>query len=502
MTLNMKWWLLAVCLIACALPATAQFFNLSRVGRPSETTFANAGQPWPFGAGINAINYDVGGQGIAYNVPSPSGSCLQSSSYRPDTVNFQVSTAGPPYAIGCSAPGISYNYTINIGGNGPFTIMANLSDTSAGGSWGIYLDNISTGTITTPNTGSFSTFQSALLSAPFNTVPGNHVLQFRALGGDAAFNGSGDFLSFIVTNPSSGGPTPPPGAVAAGFTTLAISLDFQVGQACVAGTCVPTSPFSNWLDCAGASSPQWGAEHAGFCGQITQVTDQGFPVLDLRWILSEYGTYPSTNIGTFQNFQNGFYYETKLRMSNSNPCPPLGPNNPQGCILADAWSYPRSADQSKPFLEWDFIEQYSNVNASGGGVGVRAGGAFANAPTGNFREPGSFGGYDPTVYHYYGWRNTVDGNGNIAECYYYDDTLGTVVPYCSGQGTIGPVPMVGDALITTVGPQTANTNCGPSGNASCNWQVPADLYVQYIHVWACAGWQSGPCNTAILTGPP
>jgi hypothetical protein len=306
----------------------------------------------------------------------------------------------------------------------------------------------------------------------------------------------------VTITSSGGGPTPPPGAVAAGFTTLAISLDFQVGQACIAGTCVSTSPFSNWLDCAGASSPMWGAEHAGFCGQITQVTDQGVQALDLKWILSQFGTDPSTNIGTLQSFQNGFYYEVKERVSNSNPCPPLGPNNSQGCIISASWSYPRAADQSKPFIEWDFIEIYSNLGGSGGAHGIQNGGANASAPNGNFREPGSFAGYDPTVYHIYGWRNTVDGNGAVAECIYYDDTPGTVVAYCSGQGTITPVPMVGNALILTSGPATANTNCGPNGNASCNWSSPGDLLVQWVHVWACAGWQSGPCNTAILTGPP
>jgi hypothetical protein len=84
--------------------AQAQFLG-PLVSRPFEAVFDNSGLPLPFFNQTPAVNYDSGGQGIAYNVPAPgcvgSGCSAAALSYRPDAVNFKSSTfSGIAFQLG------------------------------------------------------------------------------------------------------------------------------------------------------------------------------------------------------------------------------------------------------------------------------------------------------------------------------------------------------------------------------------------------------------------
>lgn len=130
-------WLLAA-LLASA-PASAQFLRAG-VG-PAETVFDNGGVPWLLSVQISAENYDQGGLGVAYNATANSDpTCLQSTSYRTDTINLRSSTDGVYYQICGAAVGFWYRYTINAPPNssGPYVMTLRVADGApgAGGSWG------------------------------------------------------------------------------------------------------------------------------------------------------------------------------------------------------------------------------------------------------------------------------------------------------------------------------------------------------------------------------
>src|SRR6516165_10414332 len=86
------------------------------------------------------------------------------------------------------------------------------------------------------------------------------------------------------------GSVPAP-AAAAGFTTTVLDYDFS--QPFYANT-------ANWLDCAGATTPQWWYAWVGFgagpwgapCSAISQATDpsSGLPALHMIWQDSYYNT--------------------------------------------------------------------------------------------------------------------------------------------------------------------------------------------------------------------
>ncbi len=197
----MLWRLLAVCLIACALPAAAQFFNLARVARPGETTFANAGQPWPFlGSTIYAENYDAGGSAVAFNVSNLNTlPACQALGYRADAANLQASSDGPAYQIGCAVVGNSYQYIANVltPSPCPCRVVARVGSSSAGGSWALYIDGALIVTVSTPNTGSYTAMQ-GVNSTAFNLLPGNHVVRWQAASGDGSgYAGSMSSFQFV-----------------------------------------------------------------------------------------------------------------------------------------------------------------------------------------------------------------------------------------------------------------------------------------------------------------
>jgi beta-glucanase (GH16 family) len=86
----------------------------------SSTEGAFGGTPAPIPGTVQAENYDLGGQGVAYNVTSINGTA---NSYRSDGVDLEVTTdTGGGYDLGWTASGQWFRYTVNVATAGAYTV--------------------------------------------------------------------------------------------------------------------------------------------------------------------------------------------------------------------------------------------------------------------------------------------------------------------------------------------------------------------------------------------
>jgi hypothetical protein len=280
---------------------------------------------------------------------------------------------------------------------------------------------------------------------------------------------------------SSSGPTPPPGAVAAGFSTLAFNSDFA-------------QPFyatqSNWLGCYSPTSGfptgtyqwyqgGWNDANEPPCN-ANQVFDSvaGSNVLDVQWQPSYNNQYSRNNIviqtenhdtTKVADFGSA-YFEAALRLTAAT-----NPNHvPVGAFWT--WGTESSRGRASP-IEWDFVEFYDDPGCCGGSI----------HNWGNNNDPSQSiwvvpAGFDPTVYHTYGFRITSDGSTQIEGCGYLDGKL---------MGCI-------DAKATTTEFNLRNYVVIQNGGTTS----VSDLYIKYVRVWSCANWQTTMCNGTVLTGAP
>jgi hypothetical protein len=299
---------------------------------------------------------------------------------------------------------------------------------------------------------------------------------------------SGSTYAAVGTSPSvdvpitisSSGPTPPPGAVAAGFTTLAANYDF-------------TQPLpANWLGCSPYDSNAhqwyqgiWWANPQPPCN-INQVSDTvaGSNVLDMTWLPS-YGTAggyggaqaiatmsPDTTKVT--DFPNA-YYEIVYRVT------PTVANSYTGFYT---WSQAAAKGGSGP-IEWDHIETYGTaVNGYDAAIhnwgNNNIGSNFIWQTTSKLPA-----GYDPTKYHTYAGRITSDGS-TMSICSYVDN----VFIACQNPQAVGAEFNQRNFLVAQIGQNNGST------------PQQTDMFVKSIRVWSCANWQTSMCNGTVLTGAP
>jgi F5/8 type C domain/Carbohydrate binding module (family 6)/Right handed beta helix region len=78
---------------------------------------------------VQAVNYDTGGQGVAYNVSSVNGTA---DSYRSDGVDIESCTdAGCGYDLGWTAPGQWFRYGVSVASAGSYTVSFRVAAPSA-----------------------------------------------------------------------------------------------------------------------------------------------------------------------------------------------------------------------------------------------------------------------------------------------------------------------------------------------------------------------------------
>lgn len=167
------------------LYATTTDFNVDKITftkvitNPTQTPYG--GTAWPIPGTVEAENYDVGGQGIAFNDVTTAN---QGAAYRTDAVDVETNTAGG-FNLGYIVAGEWVEYTVNVTTAGTYTIDSRVAAIAAGKNFRIELDGSTIATVTVPNTGGWQIWQSVVTSNVVLTA-GQKIL--RIYGATTDFN--------------------------------------------------------------------------------------------------------------------------------------------------------------------------------------------------------------------------------------------------------------------------------------------------------------------------
>jgi alpha-glucosidase len=155
------------------------------------------GTSWPIPGTIQAENYDIGGQGIAYY---DTDTANDGGQYR-TTESVDVETcadAGGGYDVGYTATGEWEKYTVNVTAAGTYTLQARVASATAGNSLHVEMDGINiSGLISVPNTGGFQTWQTVSVTTPSLTI-GKHIMRIYMETGGFNVN----YVTFVLNTPA------------------------------------------------------------------------------------------------------------------------------------------------------------------------------------------------------------------------------------------------------------------------------------------------------------
>ena len=145
------------------------FFTVSTTQGPY------GGTPWPIPGTVQAENYDLGGQGVGFNVTSVNGSA---NNYRSDGVDLEVTAdTGGGYDLGWTASGQWFRYTVNASSAGTYTVTFRVAAPTAVSN-ALHISNSSgtnlSGSVSIPATGGWQNWTNVTASV---TLPaGQQVL--------------------------------------------------------------------------------------------------------------------------------------------------------------------------------------------------------------------------------------------------------------------------------------------------------------------------------------
>ncbi len=161
-----------------------------------------SGVPWAVPGLIEIENYDIGGQGVAYNDTTASNLCKD---YRPaEGVDIDAWTGtGNGHVAGCILPGEWMEYTINVVSSGTYAVEARVSGVGAGGQFRILVDEADqTGAMAVPNTGAWTSFQLAQ-KAGVELASGIHTVRVSMVStGPSGYVGIFDWIRFTAAAPA------------------------------------------------------------------------------------------------------------------------------------------------------------------------------------------------------------------------------------------------------------------------------------------------------------
>jgi lysophospholipase L1-like esterase len=142
--------------------AIANAVNLSFFGTQTQTESPFGGIPAAIPGTIQNENYDLGGEGLAYNVTSINGTA---NSYRSDGVDLETtSDTGGGFDLGWTSSAQWFKYTVNVTTAGTYTVSFRIaSSTAVGSSAGSFHLQTPSGTnlsgaINVPGTGGWQTW--------------------------------------------------------------------------------------------------------------------------------------------------------------------------------------------------------------------------------------------------------------------------------------------------------------------------------------------------------
>ncbi|HEY3872659.1 MAG TPA: carbohydrate-binding protein [Actinocrinis sp.] len=147
-------------------------FALGFTGGSGGTEAPYGGKAAAIPGTVSAVNYDTGGQGVAYNVTSTNGTA---NSYRSDGVDIEAtSNSGGGDDLGWTGTGQWFKYTVNVATAGTYTVSLQLASPS-GQTDALHIANAAgtnlSGNVNAPNTGGWQTWQAttATVTLPAGT---------------------------------------------------------------------------------------------------------------------------------------------------------------------------------------------------------------------------------------------------------------------------------------------------------------------------------------------
>ena len=158
-----------------------------------------SGVAWAIPGTIQAENFDLGGETVAYHDAEAAN---QGGQYRTaDGVDIEASTdTGGGYNVGWTQANEWVEYTVNVASAGNYTLMERVASGSATGQFRVEFNGLDkTGVITVPNTGGWQTWQN--LNQTVSLSAGVQIMRVYFTGNDANLN----YLTL-----SGGGPTNTP----------------------------------------------------------------------------------------------------------------------------------------------------------------------------------------------------------------------------------------------------------------------------------------------------
>ena len=147
---------------------------------------------------IQAENFDIGGEGVAYHdaTATHEGSGFRTNS----TVDIEACTdAGGGYNVGWTANGEWLNYTVDVTVAGTYAIALRSAALNTGGAVQFYVDNVAaTSVINLPVTGGYQTWQTSNATTSFALTPGRHTIKLNIITSGFNLNYM-DFQPHVVT---------------------------------------------------------------------------------------------------------------------------------------------------------------------------------------------------------------------------------------------------------------------------------------------------------------
>ncbi len=184
----------------CALVGYKITFGTGSSPSPTNTP-TSSGNGTPYGGTAAAVpgtvqaeNYNVGGEGVAYH---DADTANQGGQYRTDAVDIEATTdSGGGYNVGWTAAGEWMKYTVNVTTSGTYTAAFRVASAQTGGTFHLEVDGVNvTGTMTVPNTGGWQTW-TTLTKTGLNLTAGQHILRWVT---DAA-GGNYNWMSFSTSS--------------------------------------------------------------------------------------------------------------------------------------------------------------------------------------------------------------------------------------------------------------------------------------------------------------
>jgi hypothetical protein len=153
---------------------------------------------------VEVENFDNGGEGIAYHDTSPAN---EGRVYRPnegvDIVTLTTEMGVGGYGVGWTKPGEWLGYTVNVTQAGAYTVVARVASAGNGGTFHIEFNGINkTGSISIPNTGSWTTWTKVTVSNVQLSAGQQWMRIVMDTNGASNYVGDIDYIDFLLSSTS------------------------------------------------------------------------------------------------------------------------------------------------------------------------------------------------------------------------------------------------------------------------------------------------------------